>query len=140
MKKYNVLFLIIIILISTFILCFIFIKPRLLSFDRVDEYIYFKNHINEINKIVFESYTMLGKKDYLIDNEVGINFLTNLKIKRKFNGMITDSDISLCVYFKNDIKKCFDFEANNFKYNNDKYIVNKNIYDLIKDNKKDIFK
>ena len=138
MKKNLSCFVIILFLSLVFILCFIFIKPRLLKFDRVDEYIYFINHVEEIDKIVLESYTMLGKKNYLINNEVGTDFLTNLKIRKKFNGMITDSDMSLCVYFKNTRKKCFDFEAEYFKYNGVKYSVNKNIYDLINNNEIEI--
>jgi hypothetical protein len=71
MKKYKVILLIFVIMIVTLGLCFLFIKPKVFNFKNINEYVYFENHINEIDKIVLETYTLIGKNSYLIDKEKG---------------------------------------------------------------------
>ena len=137
MKKYKILFVIVGIMLLSLCLCFIFIKPRILNFKVINEYTYLESHIDEIDKIVLE--TLIGKTSYLIDNEVGKDFLMNLKIKRKVDYTVTDSNATLIVYFKSGESINFNFEYNNFKYSGNKYEVNKNVWELINDNKIEYF-
>lgn len=134
MKKYKVIFLIVGIMVVTLGLCFFFIKPRVLNFKNINEYTYFENHIADVDKIVLKTYTLIGEKSYLIDKEVGIDFLNNLKIKKETNYTITDSNASLFVYYKSEEKTIFNFEYNNFVYSNKKFEVNLNVWDLINEN------
>lgn len=134
MKKYKVILLIFGIMIVTLGLCFLFIKPRVFNFKNINEYVYFENHIDEIDKIVLETYTLIGKNSYLIDKEKGKDFLMNLKLKRKSNYTVTDSNATLFVYFKSGDKTEFNFEYNNFKYGGKKYETNLEVWELINEN------
>jgi hypothetical protein len=131
MKKYKPLLLVLIIMIITLTSCFIFIKPKTLKFKNTNEYIYFENHINDIDKIELKTYTLLGITSYKIDNKIGKDFLLNLKIKKETDYTITDSDASLIIYYKSGKKTTFNFEYNNFKYKQKKYKVNNDVWNLI---------
>lgn len=134
MKKYKRIFLIVCIMVVTLGLCVIFIKPKVLNFKNINEYVYFENHIDEIDKIVLETYTLIGKKSYFVDKENGIEFLNNLRIKKEIDYTITDSNASLVIIYKSGENTIFNFEYNNFKYGSKKYEVNSNIWDLINEN------
>ena len=137
MKKYKILFIIVGIMLLSLGLCFVFIKPKVLNFKNINEYTYLESHIDEVDKIVLETYTLLGKTGYLVDNEVGKDFLVNLKIKKLADYTVTDSNASLIVYFKSGDSINFDFEYNSFKYGGNKYEVDKNVWDLIDESKKE---
>lgn len=139
MKKYKVLFLIIIVMIITLVICITISKLRHIKFSQINEYVYYHNHKEEIDKIELRTYTLLGEKCYLIDNTKVIDFLDNLKIKKKANYITTDSDALLMIYFKTGIKKELSFEAGNFKYENQRYELNKDIYKLINNNEIECF-
>lgn len=130
-KRYDCLVIPIFIIIVTLIMCLIFVKPKVLNFNIINEYTYFENNIELVDKIVLTNYTQLGEINYLIDNEVGISFLKNLKIEKESNEFVTHGDRELCVYFDNGKKVSFDFEYDNFVYNNKRYEVNNKISDLI---------
>ncbi len=139
MKKYKVLLLIFLVMILTLIICITISKLKHIKFNQTNEYIYYHNHKEEIDKIELRTYTLLGEKCYLIDNTKVIDFLDNLKIKKKANYITTDSDALLMIYFKTGIKKEFSFEAGNFKYENQRYELNKDIYKLINNNEIECF-
>lgn len=134
MKKYKCIFLIVCIMVVTLGLCVLFIKPKVLNFKNINEYIYLENHIDEIDKIVLETYTLIGKNSYFVDKENGIKFLNNLRIKKEIDYTITDSNASLVIFYKSGENTIFNFEYNNFKYGSKKYEVNSNIWDLINEN------
>ena len=134
MKKYKYIFLIVCIMVVTLGLCVLFIKPKVLNFKNINEYVYLENHIDEIDKIVLETYTLIGKNSYLVDKEKGIEFLNNLRIKKEIDYTITDSNASLVIFYKSGENTIFNFEYNNFKYGSKKYEVNSNIWDLINEN------
>ena len=134
MKKYKCIFLIVCIMVVTLGLCVLFIKPKVLNFKNINEYVYLENHIDEIDKIVLETYTLIGKNSYLVDKENGIEFLNNLRIKKEIDYTITDSNASLVFIYKSGENTIFNFEYNNFKYGRKKYEVNSNIWDLINEN------
>lgn len=134
MKKYKCIFLIVCIMVVTLGLCVLFIKPKVLNFKNINEYVYLENHIDEIDKIVLETYTLIGKNSYLVDKENGIEFLNNLRIKKEIDYTITDSNASLVIFYKSGENTIFNFEYNNFKYGSRKYEVNCNIWDLINEN------
>jgi hypothetical protein len=121
-------------MVVTLGLCFLFIKPRVFNLKNIYEYVYFANHIGEIDKIVLETYTLIGKNSYLIDKEKGKDFLMNLKLKRESNYTVTDSNATLFVYFKSGDKTEFNFEYNNFKYGGKKYETNLEVWELINEN------
>ena len=134
MKKYKVILLIFGIMIVTLGLCLLFINRRVFNFKNINEYVYFENHIDEIDKIVLETYTLIGKNSYFFDKENGIKFLNNLRIKKEIDYTITDSNASLVIIYKSGENTIFNFEYNNFKYGSKKYEVNSNIWDLINEN------
>lgn len=134
MKKYKCIFLIVCIMVVTLGLCVLFIKPKVLNFKNINEYIYLENHIDEIDKIVLETYTLIGKNSYFVDKENGIKFLNNLRIKKEIDYTITDSNANLVIFYKSGENTIFNFEYNNFKYGSKKYEVNSNIWDLINEN------
>ena len=134
MKKYKVLFLIIIVMIITLVICITISKLRHIKFSQINEYVYYHNHKEEIDKIELRTYTLLGEKCYQIEQKEGKEFLDNLKIKKKINYTVTDSNATLSIYFKQNIKKDFNFEAGNLIYENQRYELNKDIYKLIKNN------
>ena len=134
MKKYKCIFLIVCIMVVTLGLCVLFIKTKVLNFKNINEYVYLENHIDEIDKIVLETYTLIGKNSYLVDKENGIEFLNNLRIKKEIDYTITDSNASLVIIYKSGENTIFNFEYNNFKYGSKKYEVNSNIWDLINEN------
>ena len=134
MKKYKCIFLIVCIMVVTLGLCVLFIKPKVLNFKNINEYIYLENHIDEIDKIVLETYTLIGKNSYFVDKENGIKFLNNLRIKKEIDYTITDSNATLFVYFKSGDKTEFNFEYNNFKYRGKKYETNLEVWELINEN------
>lgn len=134
MKKYKCIFLIVCIMVVTLGLCVLFIKPKVLNFKNINEYVYLENHIDEIDKIVLETYTLIGKNSYLVDKENGIEFLNNLRIKKEIDYTITDSNASLVIIYKSGENTIFNFEYNNFKYGSKKYEANSNIWDLINEN------
>ena len=134
MKKYKCIFLIVCIMVVTLGLCVLFIKPKVLNFKNINEYIYLENHIDEIDKIVLETYTLIGKNSYFVDKENGIKFLNNLRIKKEIDYTITDSNATLFVYFKSGDKTEFNFEYNNFKYRGKKYATNLEVWELINEN------
>ena len=134
MKKYKVILLIVLSMIVTLLLLIYIPKMKHIKFNETNEYIYFHNHKKDIEKIILETNTLLGTKYYLIDTKTGTTFLENLKIKKKANYITTDSDATLIIYFKTGTKKEFDFEAGNFKYENERYEMNNNLYNLISNN------
>ena len=115
MKKYKCIFLIVCIMVVTLGLCVLFIKPKVLNFKNINEYVYLENHIDEIDKIVLETYTLIGKKSYFVDKENGIEFLNNIRIKKEIDYTITDSDASLVIFYKSGENTIFNFEYNNFQ-------------------------
>ena len=134
MKKYGVILVIIILMIMTLLILIYIPKLSHIEFYETNEYVYFYNHKDEIEKIILKTSTLIGEKYYLIEKEQGIGFIENLEIKKKANYIATDSDATLIIYFKTGTKKEFDFEAGNFKYENERYEMNNNLYNLISNN------
>lgn len=139
MKKYKLVILIFLVMPITLIICMQIPKFKHIKFNQTREYIYYNSHKDEIDKIVLKTYTLLGEKCYLINNEIGKDFIENLKIKKEINYTITDSNASLYMYYNSSQIKQFNFESGNFKYENKKYEVNNDVYKLIDNNEIDCF-
>ena len=113
MKKIIFIFLV---MIATLILCFLFIKPKTLNFQNTEEFIYVENHIDDIDKFVIKSVTLLGEHCYLIDISKGYEILKNIDIKKETNMTITDSDRYFEIYFNSGKNLNFKFEGENLEY------------------------
>lgn len=139
MKKYKSILIIFLVMLITLTLCIFIPKFRHIKFNQTNEYIYYHNHKEELDKIVLKTYTLLGEKCYLIEKAKGKDFIENLKIEKERSYTITDSNASLYMYYNSGEVKIFDFEANNFKYESKKYEVSKEVYKLIDNNEIECF-
>lgn len=98
------------------------------SLQSTDEFKYVADNIENVDKFVVETDTLLGKHCYLLDTTEGFNALKSVKIKKKVDTLTTDSDTYYKIYFNDGEVKLFKFEGENFVYNDNKYSLKQNLH------------
>jgi len=111
---------IILVMLITFILCCIFIKPKVLNIKEIEEYKYIqKNKIN-IKEVIIRNETQLGIGCYKLDTNKAYEILSNIKIKKETGGCYSNNKY-LEFYFNDGISKKIKFECENLIYDGKKY-------------------
>ena len=111
---------IILVMLITFILCCIFIKPKVLNIKEIEEYKYIqKNKIN-IKEVIIRNETQLGIGCYKLDTNKAYEILSNIEIKKETGGCYSNNKY-LEFYFNDGISKKIKFECENLIYDGKKY-------------------
>ena len=136
MKKYlKYICYIIIVIIITFILCVIFIKPKVLNLKTTKEYEYIQNNKKNIKEIIIRNEAQLGTTCYRLDINKSYEILNNIEIKKETKKWCSGGKMYLNLNFYDGTKKNFYFDCESLVYDNIHYelkneviLVNKDEY------------
>jgi len=124
---------IILVMLITFILCCIFIKPKVLNIKEIEEYKYIqKNKIN-IKEVIIRNETQLGIGCYKLDTNKAYEILNNIEIKKEAKIWCSGENKYLEFYFNDGTNKEFYFECVNFVYDNVYYELKEEVILVNKD-------
>ena len=119
-KSLKFIIYIILIMTITFILCFIFIKPKVLNLKTTKEYEYIQNNKKNIEEVIIRNEAQLGTTCYKLDTNKGYEILNNIEIKKEAGGCYSDNKY-LEFYFKDGTNKKIKFECENLIYDGKRY-------------------
>lgn len=111
---------IVLVMFITFIVCIVFIKPKVFDFKATKEYEYIQNNKKDIEKIIIRNIGQLGESCYKLGMEEAYEILDNISIKKE-TGFCSSSDVYLEFYFDDGIYKRIYFECENLFYDNKRY-------------------
>ena len=111
---------IILVMIITFILCFIFIKPKVLNLKTTKEYEYIQNNKQNIEDVIIRNEAQLGTSCYKLNTNKAYEILNNIEIKKESGGCYSDNKY-LEFYFKDGTNKKIKFECENLIYDGKRY-------------------
>ena len=132
-KSLKFIIYIILVMIITFVLCFIFIKPKLLNFKTTKEYEYIQNNKKNIEEVIIRNETQLGTSCYKLDKNKAYEILKNIKIKKETKMWCSGGNMHLDYYFNDETKKGFYFECESLAYDNSHYELKEEIILVNKD-------
>lgn len=124
---------IIIVAVITFILCIIFIKPKVLSIKSTKEYQYIQNNKKNIEKVIIRNEAQLGISCYELEINKAYEILNNMEIKRESNKWCSGGETHLQFYFNEGTKKEFYFDCESLVYDNISYELEEEIILINKD-------
>ena len=124
---------VIFIILLTFILCVIFIKPKVFSFKTTKEYVYIQKNKKDIEEIIIRNDAQLGTSCYKLDIDEGYKILSNINVKSKSKTWCSSSTLYLEFYFKNGTNKKIKFECENLIYSGISYELKDKIMLINKD-------
>lgn len=134
-QRLKYIFYIIIVIIITFILCIVFIKPRVLNLKTTEEYEYIQNNKKNIKEIIIRNETQLGTTCYQLDINKAYEILNNIEITKETTKWCSGGIMQLKFNFNDEITKDFYFECENLIYDNIHYelkddviLFNKDVY------------
>lgn len=119
-KSLKFIIYIILIMTITFILCFIFIKPKVLNLKTTKEYEYIQNNKQNIEEVIIRNEAQLGTSCYKLDIDRAYEILNNIEIKKEAGGCYSDNKY-LEFYFKDGTNKKIKFECENLIYDGKRY-------------------
>ena len=117
----KVLIYIILVIIITFVLCSIFLKPKVLNLKVTEEYKYIQNNKKNIKEIIIRNEAQLGTTCYRLDINKAYEFLNNIEIKKETTKWCSGGIMQLKFNFNDEITKDFYFECENLIYDNIHY-------------------
>ena len=124
---------IIIVAVITFVLCIIFIKPKVLSIKATKEYEYIQNNKKNIEKVIIRNDAQLGISCYELEINKAYEILNNMEIKKESKIWCSGGKKYLEFYFKDGIKKEFYFDCESLVYDNVYYELEEEILLVNKD-------
>ena len=134
MKKYlKYICYIIIVIIITFILCVIFIKPKVLNLKTTKEYEYIQNNKKNIEKVIIRNDAQMGKSCYELEINKAYDILNNMEIKKESEMWCSGGNMHLEFYFKDGTIKGFYFDCERLVYNNTYYELEEEVLLINKD-------
>ena len=119
-KNLKFIIYIILVIIITFILCFVFIKPEVLNLKATKEYEYIQNNKKNIEEVIIRNEAQLGTSCYKLDINKAYEILSNIEIKKYAGGCYSDNKY-LEFYFNDGISKKIKFECENLIYDGKRY-------------------
>ena len=119
-KSIKFIIYIVLVMVITFIVCFIFIKPKLLNLKTTEEYEYIQNNKKNIEEVIIKNEAQLGTTCYKLDTNKAYEILSNIEIKKEAGGCYSDNKY-LEFYFNGGISKKIKFECENLIYDGKKY-------------------
>lgn len=119
-KSIKFIIYIILVMVITFIVCFIFIKPKLLNLKTTQEYEYIQNNKKNIEEVIIKNEAQLGTTCYKLDTNKAYEILSNIEIKKETGGCYSNNKY-LEFYFNDGISKKIKFECENLIYDGKKY-------------------
>ena len=130
---FKIIISIIIVAVITFVLCIIFIKPKVLSIKATKEYEYIQNNKKNIEKVIIRNEGQLGTSCYELEKTKAYEILNNIEIKRESKIWCSGGKKYLEFYFKDGIKKEFRFDCESLVYDNVYYELEEEILLVNKD-------
>ena len=124
---------IIIVAVITFILCIIFIKPKVLSIKATKEYEYIQNNKKNIEKVIIRNEAQLGISCYELEINKAYENLNNMEIKRESKKWCSGGEKYLQFYFNEGTNKEFYFDCESLVYDNISYELEEEIILINKD-------
>ena len=118
---------IIIVAVITFVLCIIFIKPKVLSIKATKEYEYIQNNKKNIEKVIIRNEGQLGTSCYRLDIKTAYEILNNMEIKRESKKWCSGGENYLQFYFTEGTKREFYFDCESLVYDNTYYELEEEI-------------
>ena len=119
-KNLKFIIYIILVIIITFILCFVFIKPEVLNLRTTKEYEYIQNNKKNIEEVIIRNEAQLGISCYKLDTNKAYEILSNIEIKKETGGCYSNNKY-LEFYFNDGISKKIKFECENLIYDGKRY-------------------
>lgn len=104
------------------------------DFALSDDFLYVKNHLDDVDRFIVKTETLLGEKCYLVDKEEGFKALEQTIVKEETTEYITDSNMYYYIHFDFDevdiyahegVLKYFRFEGGNLIHDGKKYKLEK---------------
>ena len=132
-KSIKFIIYIILVMVITFIVCFIFIKPKLLNLKTTEEYEYIQNNKKNIEEVIIKNEAQLGTTCYKLDTNKAYEILNNIEIKKEAKIWCSGENKYLEFYFNDGTNKEFYFECVNFVYDNVYYELKEEVILVNKD-------
>ena len=124
---------IIIVAVITFVLCIIFIKPKVLSIKTTKEYEYIQNNKKNIEKVIILNEAQLGISCYRLEINKAYEVLNIIEIKKESKMWCSGGKKYLEFYFNDGTKKSFYFDCESLVYDNIHYDLKDDVILLNKD-------
>ena len=121
-KNLKMIIYIFLVMFITFVLCVIFIKPKVLNLKLTKEYEYIQNNKKDIKEVIIRNKAQLGTSCYKLDINKAYEILNNIEIKKE-TGFCSGSNVYLEFYFKDKINKIIEFECGNLYYDGKRYVL-----------------
>lgn len=119
-KNLKMIIYIFLVMFITFVLCMIFIKPKVLNLKWTKEYEYIQNNKKNIEEVIIRNKAQLRTSYYKLDINKVYEILNNIEIKKE-TGFCSRSNVYLEFYFKDKINKTITFECENLCYDGKRY-------------------
>ena len=132
-KNLKFIIYIILVIIISFILCFVFIKPEVLNLKTTKEYEYIQNNKKNIEEVIIRNEAQLGTSCYKLDKNKAYEILSNIKIKKETKMWCSSGNMYLEFYFNEETKKGFYFECESLVYDNTHYELKEEVMLINKD-------
>lgn len=129
----KVIIYIILVMFITFILCVIFMKPKVFNLKTTEEYEYIQNNKKNIEEIIIKNEAQLGTSCYKLNTNEAYEFLNNIEIKKETKKWCSGGKMYLNFNFNDGITKEFYFDCESLVYDNIYYDLKDGVILLNKD-------
>lgn len=123
---------IILVAVTTLVLCSMSIKPKVFIFKATNEYMYIQNNRKNIKEVTIRYEAQLGKSCYKIDTNKAYDILTNVSIQ-KDGSWCSGPNLYLEFHFENGRDEKIYFDCGNLIYNGISYKLKDEVSLVIKE-------